>query len=147
MGANPDGDGSGADELVKVVRITDSDIVGRVVLAQNSFRYANAVRHDLCRSIGIAGLVELVLVRKARGEPRRDRRVHHLLPRAEGLLGALGVGRRQDKLHPAWIVYRPCCMGGVDRCQQGDVVGRVAGRETPPAGLPARRRFGGESDE
>ena len=104
MSADSDGDGPGPDELVKVVRITDSDIVGRVVLEQNSFRYPNAVRHDLCRSIGIAGLVELVLVRKARGEPRRDRSVHHLLPRAERLLGALGVRRSQDKLHPAWIV-------------------------------------------
>ena len=54
---------------------------------------------------------------------------------ANRLVGGLvvnGVFPPQDVTHRR---PREPFVGGVDRCQQGDVVGRVAGRETPPSGL------------
>ena len=61
-------------------------------------------------------------------------------------LGELGFGKEVIRATGCDAPPAPR-VGGVDRCQQGDVVG-VAGRETAGGvGSPARRRFGDTSNQ
>ena len=80
------------------------DVFGGIVIEQDAFGNAQAVRHDDGGIIGVHFLTQFVFIQEPRHKLSRDRRVDHLLPWAEIVLCALGIRRGQHKAHATCVI-------------------------------------------